>query len=92
VEGQQHVHRIDRLAEGAVITRRSLFGLLALTTPFGLREHSHEWRWSPYLVTAFSGPHSEERLLPLQVCAVKGCGMLRMWHGEDDAGKVRLEQ
>jgi hypothetical protein len=76
-----------------VITRRGFFGLLpALTVTGDMRLHAHEWRWSPYLVSAFSGPHSEIVLMPLQVCTVKGCGMLRMWHGEDDAGKVRLEQ
>jgi hypothetical protein len=87
-----------------MITRRGLFGMLAMFSPGTepslwvdtdangpVRIHEHRWDWSPFLVTTF-GAHSVNLLVSLQVCSVKDCGMLRMRHGERYAGKETMEQ
>jgi hypothetical protein len=80
-----------------MISRRGLFGVLA-TFKCGPRQmicqpgpiHEHKWEFSPWLVTEV-GPEPPLRLRSLEVCAVKGCGMLRVHGGDDEAGKAHIE-
>jgi hypothetical protein len=76
-----------------MITRRGLFGMLAIFRDWDALPgpvHEHAWKLSPYLVTAV-GPEPPLYLTPVQICAVKDCGMLRVLNGDRQAGKAHIE-
>lgn len=63
-------------------------------TPASFRLHEHTWCRSPYWLLASDRGDAASLIpkdfIPLEVCSVKHCGMLRVYGGEINAGRVYL--
>lgn len=90
---------------GELMLRRTLLKLLALpvfgdvtiTRPkmqYGLMPHQHQWLPSPFFVIATKTVTDAMPIMNVSVdiCQVPGCGIMRVSHGSQFAGKFYLDQ